>query len=83
MNNAVSIKNTEESRSFRDLVTSDSWREYNGLLGQLEAQEINKLLDVARQDDLDIIKKQAGVVDGIQKVITITKRMEGKLRGED
>jgi len=81
--NALSLKEAQDTRTFRDLITSDSWRVYNEQLGQLEAQEINKLVDVARTDQIDLIKKQAGVIDGIQKVIVLTKRMEGKLRGED
>ena len=76
------IKDPTRQRNFRALIASDSWREYNMMLGELEAGEIHKLVDIARTGEVDDIKKQSGVVDGIQRVIVITKKMERQVKGD-
>jgi len=73
----------DPGRSFRDMVATDAWREMLVLVGQLEAREINALVATARDDDIFNIKRQSGIVEGIQRVITLIKSIEAGVRGEN
>jgi hypothetical protein len=79
----MQIKDPTRQRNFRDLITSDSWKEYNTQLSTLEAGEINKLVNVARTEDIDAIKHQVGVIDGVQRVISLTQKLERGLRNSE
>ena len=73
----------DPTRSFRDMVATDAWHEMIVLVGQLEAREINALVATARDDDIFNIKRQSGIVEGIQRVITLIKSIEAGVRGEN
>ncbi len=79
----MQIKDPTRQRNLRDLITSDSWKEYNTQLSTLEVGEINKLVNVARTEGIDAIKHQVGVIDGVQRVISLTQKLERGLRNSE
>lgn len=69
-------------RELRDMVSLSAWKVLLDEIKTMESREIMTLVSNAKSSTVEQLKFQAGVIDGIQRVVLLLANTEKRARRE-
>ena len=69
-------------RELRDMVSLSAWKVLLDEIKTMESREIMTLVSNAKSSTVEQLKFQAGVIDGIQRVVLLLANTEKRARSE-